>query len=80
MSDIKSSTMDGNVFICPCCDDILTIGCEASEIPSHFTMDCDSCDSLLMAEDGVVYPFHEKMHESDKRWPADGAGTGSIGC
>lgn len=40
--------------------------------------DCNHCGALLLIQDGVVYPFHEKLHEDDARWPKDGAGTASI--
>lgn len=42
------------------------------------TLDCPKCNALLIYKDGEIQNFHEWMHNRDKRWPADGKGTGYI--
>ncbi len=60
---------------CPKCDKAFFF--DEKELPKSFTTDCD-CGETLLIEDGVIYPFHEKMHQEDPRWPADGKNTGTI--
>jgi len=61
---------------CPVCDQEFEI--LVKDIPSTASLNCGKCGASLIIEEGVVYPFHEKLHEKDCRWPADGNNTDSV--
>ena len=63
-------------FECPLCGKNCFFDLEDAN--SNFSTNCVHCGELLLANDGEVYPFHQKLHEEDPRWPADGKGTGCL--
>jgi hypothetical protein len=83
MPDITSITrrirMEEIQLLCPKCQksfrvpDCFTRGdCEGC------TMDCPHCQALLIMDKGIVKDFHQKLHDEDPRWPADGKGAGYL--
>ena len=43
------------------------------------TLDCPSCNALLIIKNGRLSDFHKILHEEDERWPEDGKDTSYIG-
>lgn len=63
---------------CPICDQTTYSPIEYKEMAKNCSADCCKCGELLLIENEVVYPFHQKLNSEDKRWPKDGAGTGVV--
>lgn len=60
---------------CPICNHVFKY---TENLPETFTADCSSCGGLLLVENGTIYPFHQKLHSEDSRWPKDGKGAGCL--
>ena len=64
---------------CPICDvNIFFDESWSFEDVDKMTTDCSNCGSLLIVKGKTVYPFHEKTHLEDPRWPKDGKGTDFV--
>ena len=42
---------------------------------NEISTDCPHCDTLLLIRKNRVWPFHNKLHEENPKWPKDGQGT-----
>lgn len=71
---LKTTTIRASA-VCPVCEQVFFFD---GAVVSNCTSNCSHCGALLLIDDNVVYPFHEKLHKDDPRWPADGTGTGFI--
>lgn len=66
-------------FKCPKCQTHNMLSISDIDSANGATTDCISCGQLYLCEDGKVWGFNAKLHESEPDWPADGANTGVIG-
>ena len=66
-------------MICPSCTREIIISSELAAAHEGSTLDCPTCDTLLIIRDGRLLEFHPFLNEeTEGAWPKDGENTGYI--
>ena len=67
-------------LVCVECNSEFDVNCNSIKEAEGATVDCPSCNKLLVIDNGKILDFHKFINKTSPEWPKDGKGTNYIQC